>query len=603
MFNSYDVIIINKLYIMLNKPYINKTLNQFLVVLIIPSLTALFILLSFHQYLSDPISLYLRYTLIQFFILIICFIILTKFLNKIDTFGFECNKFNIPENINLILLSTMLCIVSANTQFFRDSGHPFVWQAGLEGLAHHDILYRSAQAFIFQKHQILSTGAMGSDIDFGHRLSEIFLGILSFASFTSPLKIYFLFKVGTISALISTCLILASKVVNKQNSTAVLVFGLFLSFILIYSHLDYFQSVRIFINLPQAFGISLFILSFSLCLKLLQLKKLTKKKWIISIIILNLLSMLVIFSKVHLGYVASSTLCMSILLSRETIIRKIVSLAFSAVFLITFSITVLYPTLFYGIGLERDESVIPLLFLFKIFLLLLLISLFFYWLTKQRNYLIYYLCFTLPVVGPPMFIEMSGQIYFFLWALPIITIIYFASILHCGILSSNKLTIDLFRIISTKKVNVLITIFCLLLLSSHLFKYPFKNSFAFKKYVTNTETFKESESLNIIHALNNMDNIALVLKFEADQYKKIGYSCKYPFLVYQAYLGIPIFAENFSKHIQTCHNITEYGIYPKLLKNKYAPNEICEITETYNVREIIYINIKGEIIKTLSCTS
>ena len=202
-----------------------------------------------------------------------------------------------------------------------------------------------------------------------------------------------------------------------------------------------------------------------------------------------------------------------------------------------------------------------------------------------------------------MFIEMSGQIYFFLWALPIITIIYFASILHCGILSSNKLTIDLFRIISTKKVNVLITIFCLLLLSSHLFKYPFKNSFAFKKYVTNTETFKESESLNIIHALNNMDNIALVLKFEADQYKKIGYSCKYPFLVYQAYLGIPIFAENFSKHIQTCHNITEYGIYPKLLKNKYAPNEICEITETYNVREIIYINIKGEIIKTLSCTS
>lgn len=603
MFNSYHDIINNKLYIMLNKLSINNTLNQFYVVLIIPSLTAFSIILFFHPYLNDPISLYLRYTLIQFFILMVGFILLTKFLNKIDTFRFECNKFVIPENINLILLSTILCIVSANTQFVRNSGHPFIWQAGLEGLAHHDVLYRSAQAFIFQKHQILSTGAMGSNIDFGHRLSEMFLGILSFASYTIPVKIYFLFQVGTLSALISACLILASKVVNKQNSIAVIVFGLFLSFILIYSYKDYFQSIRVFHNLPQTLGVALFALSFSLCLRLLHLNKPTKKQWIVSIFILNLLCTSVIFSKVHLGYAASSSLCISILLSRETIIRKIVSLAFSVVFLITFGIAVLYPTLFHGIGIERSGNTISLSFFFKIIFLLLLISLFFYWVTKQRKYLIYYLCFTLPIIAPPMIIEMSGQAYFFLWALPIITLIYFASILRHGIFSSNKLTIDLFSIISTRKINLLITIFCLILLSSHLYQYQFKKSFSFKKFANNTETYKESESLNIIHVLKNKNNIALFLKFETDQYQKIGYSCKYPFLVYQAYLGIPIFAENFLEYIQNCNNITEYGIYPKLLKNKYSLNEICEITKNYNVREVVYINIKGEIIKTLSCTS
>ena len=95
--------------------------------------------------------------------------------------------------------------------------------------------------------------------------------------------------------------------------------------------------------------------------------------------------------------------------------------------------------------------------------------------------------------------------------------------------------------------------------------------------------------------------MALFFEFREDQLQKIGYSCKYPFLIYQAYLEKPVFFKNSMNHIKQCYGISHYGIYPKFLKEKYTLNDICLTKEIYKFDRVIYINEKGNIIKEKNC--
>ena len=135
----------------------------------------------------------------------------------------------------------------------------------------------------------------------------------------------------------------------------------------------------------------------------------------------------------------------------------------------------------------------------------------------------------------------------------------------------------------------------------HLFKYPAKESIPYKNHIAYFKIQKENLSLKIINNLKDKKNVALFLEFKENQYQKIGYSCRYPFLIYQTYLEIPIFFNNSLNHIKECYKISDYGIYPKFLKEKYNLNDVCLIKKIYKFNKVIYIDEKGQIIKTQNC--
>lgn len=559
------------------------------------------VILLFHSYINQPISLYIKYTLIQFCILFTCSILLTKFLLKVGILNIKNNHSSKYTNLYLVILFSILCTVIINSQFIRNTGHPFVWQAGLEGLAHHDILYRSAQASMFKNYQVLSVGAFGFTSDFGHRLSEILLGVFSFVTNIIPLKVYFLFQAQTLTAMMVLSLIIATRIVNKKTDIIVLIIGGSLTVILLLSFINYFLAVRMFNNLPQSLGIITFIFFFSLCIKLLSQKKLTNKQWIGYMFLLIFFSMIVIFSKIHLGYVASAVLCVTIIFSDVNIRCKIISLTLTSIILIAWGTFLLYPTLFYGIGLERKNHGLTINLFFAIIFFLLLTSFLIYLITKQKNRSIFYLCITLPVLIPPILFDISAEQSHFFTAIPIITVLYFASLLPEGVLSSDKFTNNWFFLFLNNKANAFIVILCLVLLGFHLYKYPTKNSIPYKNYITYSKIQKESLSLKIINNLKDKKNVALFFEFRENQYQKIGYSCRYPFLIYQAYLEKPVFFKNSMNHIKECYKISDYGIYPKFLKEKFTLNDICLTKEIYKFNRVIYINEKGQIIKKKNC--
>lgn len=538
----------------------NDIRSQAFICVIVPSMMGLGIILLVHSYLNQPLSVYIKYTVVQSCLLLISSILFTKFLEKIHILNIKSNHSSEHTVLYLIVLYVILSIFIANSQFIRNTGHPFVWQAGMEGLAHHDVLYRTAQASMFKNYQVLSVGAFGFISDFGHRFSEILLGVFSFAANVIPLKIYFLFQIQTLTALMLLSLIFAIRVVNKKDDIIILIIGGSLLLILILSFISYFFAVRMFNNLPQSLGVITFTFFFSICIKLLSQKKLNKKEWIYYMFILSFLSMAVIFSKVHLGYVASAILCMTIIFSDANKRYKIISLIFISVILIAWSALLLYPTIFYGIGIERQDSGLTLKVFFVIICFLLLTSFLIYWITKQINKSIFYLCITLPILIPVILFDIYKEQSHFFTAIPIITSLYFASLLPGGILSSNKYNNKWFFLFLSNKFKILISLLCLVLLGFHLHKHPIKNSIPFKNYIEYSKTKKENLSSKIINNLENIKNVALFFEFREDQYQKIGYSCRYPFLIYQSYLEKPVFFKNSISHIKKCYKISDYGV-------------------------------------------
>lgn len=575
--------------------------RQVLILTFVMSLVPLLITIYLSPYLQTSILIYFKYTLIQFLLIFTGFIVIIKILMKINAISTEVTDVSIQKNMKLVLISIIVSILSSSSQFIRGMGHPFIWQEGPFGDIHHDVLYRIAQASMLSNHQVLSTGIFATTFDFGHRLSEIFLAVFSSISFTEPLKIYFLFQSGTLTTIVLLCFLIGSYIVNKRFSVAALVCILFGFTLLLISHINYHEGVRLFNNPPQTLGLALFVLSFSLNLRLISLDVQNMKHWYRYIFVLTIFSMLVIFSKIHLGFASAATLCTAILLSKARSSHKLWALSIFGSSLLVFGLLVISTTFLYGTDqLAMKSSYIDL----KLFLYFILAcGVFFYFYTKKIKYALIYFCFTFPIFIPVWYFPTGGQSTFFMASILALSVLLLASVLPQGIYFKNNNQDQ--HLIYTDTIGTYALTISIFLIGLLLYTYPVQKTNVMK--YTREGFVNTNVLLFAIPELKDVKNTALLLEYHHLHYqipRGKGHqapTCRYPFLIYQSYLKIPVFINDSLSHIEKCKKISAYGVYSKQVNDRYEVKDICKSKEIFNFNSVIRIDKKGNITDRIDC--